>query len=101
MATDYHGIRAPFTAIRVIEGVGTRIIVMEVGDEVAGDRRCSIPDLPRALLLFAASAVLATRGASGIGYVPPHLQHLPDSLQLISEYGDLTTLGEVRRGVAP
>ena len=101
MATDYHGIRAPFTAIRVIEGVGTRVIVMEVGDEVAGDRRCSIPDLPRALLLFATPTVLATRGDSGTVYIDPHRQHLADELQLISEYGDLTTLGEVRRGVAP
>ena len=94
MATEYYGLRAPFTAIRVIHGVA---IV-----EVAGERPCAIPDLPSELLTFAdRGTVLATRGDSGTVYIDPHRQHLADELQLISEYGDLTTLGEVRRGVAP
>ena len=98
MSTNYYGIRAPFTAIRIIAGP-TSSVYPDIAGELAGEIRCAYSAISPVLLMFAdRGTVLATRGGSGMVYADADL---PDSLQLVSEYGDLTTLGEVRRGVAP
>ena len=103
MSTEYYGLRAPFTAIRIIDGP-KRIVQLDIDGTFAGELACAPADCPIVLLgLVDRTRGIASRGASGIVYYSSGWARLalPDSLQLVSEYGDLTTLGEVRRGVAP
>ena len=98
MATEYYGLRAPFTAIRIIPIYDLCLMLVDFADGAACEVRCSRDNAPRVLCALAGQTVIATRGGSGVVYADADL---PDSLQLVSDYGDLVTLGEVRRGVAP
>ena len=102
MSTEYYGLRAPFTAIRIIDGP-KRIVQLDIDGTFAGELACAPADCPIVLRGLAdRTRGLASRGASGSVYYRSGWERItPDALQLISEYGDLTTLGEVRRGVAP
>lgn len=102
MSTEYFHLRAPFTAIRIIDGP-KRIVQLDIDGTFAGELACAPADCPIVLLGLAdRTNGIASRGASGIVYYRSGWDRItPDSLQLVSEYGDLTTLGEVRRGVAP
>ena len=98
MATEYYGLRAPFASIRVVPIYDLCLMLVDFANGGACEVRCSRDNAPRVLCALAGQIVIATRGASGVVYAD---SDLPDSLQLVSDYGDLTTLGEVRRGVAP
>ena len=98
MSTNYYGIREPFTHVSIARGRTAHVVHIEINAAEAGELRCIGNELAAVLLAFTGPTVIATRGYSGMVRAD---DSLPDSLQLVSEYGDLTTLGEGRRGVAP
>ena len=113
MSTTYYALRYPFTGARISREDDTSVICLTARisaeddtsvicltarDDANAEVRCST-QLEGVILLGLANKDANIAHRSGGRVSAPH--HLPDSLQLVSEYGDLTTLGEVRRGLAP
>lgn len=98
MSTNYYGLRSPFTGATIARDDGVSVIRLTARDDTAAEVRCSAM-LEGVILLALADRDEQIARRSG-GHVSA-AHYLPDSLQLISEYGYLTTLGDVRRGVAP
>lgn len=97
MSTCYYPFREPFTGAHVSRD-GETVVIRLTSREGDGEFRGS-PDMEALILLGLADRddQIAYR-SNGLASME---HNLPDSQQLISEYGDLTTIGELRRGVAP
>lgn len=95
MSTSYYMIREPFSRLSVTTAYGAHTVHVEIAGSPAGELRCGSGLLATVLSAFADRDGQIEHWSSGIA------SYLPDSFQLISGYGDLTTLGELRRGVAP
>ena len=105
MSTNYYHLREPVTAIKVDETeLGFRNVWITIGDYDAGYLHLKEEDVSALLLLLGDQAyddqvpVRTTFGGKGAGLlVHERYRGLNPALQLISEYGDLTTLAEVRK----
>ena len=89
---DDEGVAIPGQVGRRFAGTGCRV-------EIARDAFCRLRRKQQAPVIGLADRddQIAYR-SNGIASME---HHLPDTMQVISEYGDLTTIGELRRGVAP
>lgn len=103
MSMSYFRLREPIAALHVNAGALTALVeITIVGGRCAGALDISLDDLGPLLRLFAdrhGAPILRTSwGGKAVGTVvceqwsdPP-----PDGIQLISEYGELLTAGEIR-----
>lgn len=96
MSTYYHYPRWPFTRLSVTTADGEHTVHVEIEGCPAGELRCSQDQLVAVVL-----ALTDNESGGNARFLVEHRRTLPDSQQLISEDGDLTTIGELRRGVAP
>lgn len=102
MTTSYYYLREPISSLRVEDaGPHTRVTVFEEGANVG---TLTVRD-PRAFLwMFADGSEPAMRahfGGEAVGVVVTELvRGLDPMLQLISEYGDLRTVADIRGDAA-
>jgi len=99
MTTAYYCVAAPITQLRTDEVGSHTHLTIWVNHGLSGILVVRNEELPDILhLLRTETEVLHTYFASGT-HTSGDLPSLPSSLQLISEYGELTTLGNVRKSI--
>lgn len=100
MSTSYYGMKDPITSIRPEEMGGHTHIGVWVNHAKAGTLVFRNEEWIAGKWIFVGEVcVLRTHhGPENVGLViDQQIPHLDDERQLMSEYGELTTVGEIRR----
>jgi len=104
MSTSYYHLREPVTALKLSpDDEGRTRLEVEVRGYKAGSLLLDDHDVPGVLLMLSDSGryddvpVRTSWGGEGVGcQVTERVRGLDPNLQLVSEYGELMTLAEIR-----
>lgn len=94
MSATFYGIVAPFTRITISRGGGTVTVAAYVGDTAAGSLTVPEEYEGTVIRMF---VDLEYRAAHRSGGRLTADRHLPDAMCVVAEYGEVTTLGDLRR----